>query len=95
LTGSGQIDTMCVLEGAMATTAKLGRNDLCACGSGKKFKNCCATKTESSRTSKVLIAVVAAAVLGGIAAGVLRFRESSSTAPGPGLVWSPEHGHYH
>jgi hypothetical protein len=43
----------------------------------------------------VLIAVVAAAVLGGIAAGVLRFRESSSSTPGAGLVWSPEHGHYH
>jgi uncharacterized protein YecA (UPF0149 family) len=21
---------------------KIGRNDLCPCGSGKKFKNCCA-----------------------------------------------------
>ena len=23
------------------TGKKLGRNDLCPCGSGKKFKNCC------------------------------------------------------
>jgi len=23
---------------------KLGRNDLCYCGSGKKYKNCCAKK---------------------------------------------------
>ena len=22
-------------------TEKLGRNDLCPCGSGKRFKNCC------------------------------------------------------
>ena len=49
----------------MATHAKLGRNDLCACGSGKKFKNCCEGKTTAARTSKVLIAVVAFAILGG------------------------------
>lgn len=79
----------------MATSVKPGRNDLCSCGSGKKYKQCCATKTANARSSRVLIAVVAAAVLGGIAAGVLRFRESSSATPGPGLVWSPEHGHYH
>lgn len=26
------------------TTAKIGRNDVCYCGSGKKFKKCCANK---------------------------------------------------
>jgi hypothetical protein len=38
----------CVLGGAQATvdqaspsSAKVGRNDLCPCGSGKKFKRCC------------------------------------------------------
>jgi SWIM/SEC-C metal-binding protein len=25
-----------------ATVAKVGRNDLCPCGSGKKYKKCCA-----------------------------------------------------
>ena len=79
----------------MATQAKLGRNDLCACGSGKKFKNCCEGKTQAARSSKVLMFVVGAAILGGIAAGVLSFRESSSAGPMPGKVWSPEHGHYH
>ena len=78
-----------------ATNAKLGRNDLCACGSGKKFKNCCAGKTSAARTSKVLMTVVAVAILGGIAAGVLSFRESSSAGQAPGKVWSQEHGHYH
>ena len=24
--------------------AKVGRNDLCPCGSGKKYKNCCGAK---------------------------------------------------
>lgn len=79
----------------MAAQAKPGRNDLCTCGSGKKYKNCCEGKTPAARTSKVLIAVVAAMILGGIAAGVLSYREASSAGPAPGLVWSPEHGHYH
>ncbi len=79
----------------MATDGKLGRNDLCACGSGKKFKHCCAGKSAAERTNKVLLAVVAAAIVGGIAAGALMFRESASAGPAPGKVWSPEHGHYH
>jgi uncharacterized protein YchJ len=28
------------------TVQKTGRNDLCRCGSGKKAKKCCGTKTE-------------------------------------------------
>lgn len=78
-----------------ATHAKVGRNDLCACGSGKKFKNCCEGKSSTGRSSNVLLVVVAAAVIGGIAAGVLSFRESASAGPAPGKVWSPEHGHFH
>lgn len=38
---------------------KIGRNDPCACGSGKKHKNCCGSKSDSqalsSRTSKMAI----------------------------------------
>ncbi len=29
---------------------KVGRNDPCPCGSGKKYKKCCALKQTSSRT---------------------------------------------
>ena len=79
----------------MSRHTKPGRNDLCACGSGKKRKNCCDAKPASQRKSRVLMAVVAAAIIGGVAAGVLSFRESSSAGPAPGQVWSPEHGHYH
>ena len=28
-------------DGQLAPVAKLGRNDLCPCGSGKKYKKCC------------------------------------------------------
>ncbi len=79
----------------MATHAKLGRNDLCACGSGKKFKNCCEGKTSATSLHRVLMAALAIAVLGGIAAGVIALRDASSVQATPGKVWSPEHGHFH
>ena len=75
--------------------ATQGRNDLCACGSGKKHKHCCEGKTTKAKSRRLLLAIVGAMILGGIAAGVLQFRESSSMGPAPGLVWSSEHGHYH
>jgi SWIM/SEC-C metal-binding protein len=28
---------------------RIGRNDYCPCGSGKKFKNCCATPLDGGR----------------------------------------------
>jgi hypothetical protein len=31
-----------------AEKTKLGRNDLCSCGSGKKYKHCCLTNTVSA-----------------------------------------------
>ncbi len=80
----------------MSRHTKPGRNDLCACGSGKKSKNCCAAKTASSTwTTRVLIALVAAAILGGVAAGVFSYGEDASATAVPGKVWSPEHGHFH
>lgn len=72
--------------------AKPGRNDLCSCGSGRKFKRCCATKTES-RSSMFLMIAVGVAVLAAVAAGVASFtgeRTTDSTR-----VWDAGHGHYH
>lgn len=79
----------------MTTPAKLGRNDRCACGSGKKFKNCCEGKTSATSLHRVLMAALAIAVLGGIAAGVIALRDASSIQAAPGKVWSAEHGHFH
>ncbi|MBR2151422.1 MAG: SEC-C domain-containing protein [Prevotella sp.] len=31
----------CIAEIKTLTNKKVGRNDLCPCGSGKKFKHCC------------------------------------------------------
>jgi SEC-C motif len=77
-----------------ASMAKAGRNDSCPCGSGKKFKRCCAAKQQGARVSKLMIAGLLAALAGGVYAVTVGFGEGSSV-PLPGRVWSPEHGHYH
>src|SRR5438445_2598252 len=35
---------------ARLRTDKIGRNDFCSCGSGRKYKNCCLPKTETHDT---------------------------------------------
>jgi hypothetical protein len=78
------------------TTLKAGRNESCPCGSGKKFKKCCGPAQERSRFSGLLLALVAAAVFGGLLYSISsRGEEGASASPGAGRVWSPEHGHYH
>ncbi len=66
-----------------------GRNDPCPCGSGKKFKQCCASKKD--RSSRALAAVLIAGVVLAIIVIVSNARRASNS----GMVWSPEHGHYH
>jgi SEC-C motif len=41
---SGPISSAFVPE-PLRTTSKIGRNDLCPCGSGKKYKRCCGGAT--------------------------------------------------
>ena len=72
--------------------AKTGRNDLCPCGSGRKFKKCCESKTDAVRRSRILMLVVGVAVVGAVAAGIASFRGGSTSSV---RVWDPAHGHYH
>jgi hypothetical protein len=72
--------------------AKTGRNDLCQCGSGKKFKKCHGVKTASDRQSKFLMIVVGGAVIAALAAVVASVTTERSGAE---RVWDPVHGHYH
>ena len=85
----------------MAGTTKVGRNDRCPCGSGKKYKNCCEGK--ASRLSAAGWVTIAALV---VAAGVVVFfvfnaaQSDGSGSAGrrpcpPGQVWSAQHGHCH
>ncbi len=73
--------------------SKLGRNDLCACGSGVKFKKCCAAKTSSQTQGRLLMIAVGGALLAAVAVGIASFNSEGSRS---GVrVWDPAHGHYH
>lgn len=72
--------------------AKVGRNELCPCGSGKKYKQCCERK---ARQVGVGTRIALIALAGAIAAAVLFGIVSRDESAGPNRVWSPEHGHYH
>ena len=78
----------------MARVSRVGRNEPCPCGSGRKYKQCCERKEQRlSPTAWLAIAGAAAAVL---AALVFSFSSANQAVicP-PGQVWSVEHGHCH
>ena len=77
-------------------TAKIGRNDPCPCGSGKKYKACCAGKTARRDTllSKGMVALLGALLVVGIVAIAALFSPSDRRTEAT-RVWSSEHGHWH
>ena len=79
----------------MTHTTKAGRNDLCTCGSGKKFKKCCGSKQQSTRGNTLMLILISLLVVAGAAAVVTSFTSDRGDVARPGGVWSPEHGHYH
>jgi hypothetical protein len=72
--------------------AKTGRNDLCHCGSGRKYKKCHGVKETPAARGRVMLLVVGGAVVAAILIGITSFTGQPS---GPTRIWSPEHGHYH
>ena len=73
-----------------------GRNEKCHCGSGKKFKQCCARKAPGGGLSWQLLLVGVAGVLVAVIFFVISAaRHDNSSTPAGGKVWSAEHGHYH
>ncbi len=76
---------------------KVGRNDPCPCGSGRKYKTCCEGKTTAkdavyAKALPILLGVVLVSLLVLIAAV---FSSRTPTEGGTGRVWSIEHGHWH
>jgi hypothetical protein len=72
--------------------AKTGRNELCPCGSGRKYKKCCEAGERSSG-SRVMLFAVGGALLVALLAGIASFTAERSS--GLTRIWSAEHGHYH
>mgnify|MGYP001159841099 FL=1 len=79
---------------------KLGRNDACHCGSGKKFKACHGRSSNKSYQLWTLVGVLVLAALWFFfydsEPAVTPNRLSSPLEPAPpGKVWSVEHNHWH
>ena len=65
--------------------SKPGRNELCSCGSGKKFKRCHGLTPDSTRSGRFLMIAVGVGVLAAVAAGVAAFTyRSRSVGAGVG-----------
>ena len=75
-------------------STKSGRNENCPCGSGKKYKKCCALKETRKRGNMLMLIVVGLLMAGGVAAGISSFFGERDRCPA-GQVWSTEHGHCH
>ncbi|MDH5397696.1 MAG: SEC-C metal-binding domain-containing protein [Cyclobacteriaceae bacterium] len=81
---------------------KVGRNEPCPCGSGKKFKNC-HQQSEENKTGKskafFYLALLAIFIIVAIVGMYINSQDKGNgPPPGPapaGKVWSEEHGHYH
>lgn len=76
-----------------------GRNTPCPCGSGKKYKHCCALKESRARSQRSLWTgvLVALVLLGGLFLAGVAFTSDDGGREGgtSGRVWSEEHGHWH
>ncbi len=75
---------------------KVGRNDPCPCGSGRKYKRCCALKAGELTDSRGKslpwrFGLLVALGVGGAVALLMPWGRDDGSA----LVWSAEHGHWH
>ena len=71
------------------------RNAPCPCGSGKKFKVCCAQKRTPSQWLALVSVTVFVVLAAWIVAGVLQRVNEGDVTADPTRVWSAEHGHWH
>lgn len=71
------------------------RNDPCHCGSGRKYKNCCMEKDNSSIMSKAgIIGLIIVVLFGLWALSSSLSGENNPDCP-PGQTWSEAHQHCH
>lgn len=72
------------------------RNDPCHCGSGKKYKNCCHDKDQSSKLSKLGMIGLAVLFLLGLVVVWISMSDGGGVPNCPaGTVWSDAHQHCH
>lgn len=75
--------------------AATGRNEPCPCGSGLKYKRCCALKPQkASLGSRIAISVIGLMLLTGAVFMLVSLNDDGETLQ-PERVWSEEHQHWH
>ncbi len=75
--------------------AAIGRNEPCPCGSGLKYKRCCALKPQkASLGSRIAISVIGLMLLTGAIFMLVSLNDDGATLQ-PERVWSEEHQHWH
>ncbi len=76
----------------MATA--VGRNARCPCGSGKKYKRCCALKSQQRMTMRswLLMSAIGLMLLAGAVIGFSSFGDVGQSQA-PGRVWHGDHWH--
>lgn len=76
--------------------AVVGRNSPCPCGSGRKYKRCCALKANKTPIgSRIVISVIGVMLLVGAVFMLASLGNRSDDGVPRVRVWSEEHGHYH
>ncbi len=61
---------------------RVGRNEACPCGSGKKFKSCCEGKPRTSRGLLLLLATIGVLALVGLGSFIAGSRARKTTLAG-------------
>ena len=76
---------------------KIGRNEPCPCGSGKKYKRCCEGESTTRKTllSQALLALAGFLFILFVISIVDAFYSSDPDSAGADRVWSAAHGHWH
>ena len=76
--------------------ASIGRNAPCPCGSGKKYKQCCALKSQKTTLgSRIVFSVVGLMLLTGAVYMLMSLDDLDNESLRPARVWSEEHQHWH
>ena len=83
--------------GSPTVSSVPGRNERCPCGSGRKYKQCCANKVVEQPASRSFFRVAVgmaalALIFASVAVGRTLLEGSEEQ---PARVWSEEHGHWH
>jgi len=73
----------------------VGRNDPCTCGSGLKYKRCCALKpARASMASRIAISLIGLMLLVGAVFMLSSLRNANDEGLSPVRVWHVDHWDY-